>query len=120
MSMRVSTSIDVAEADYMRFKAFCAARRTTMQAEMRAFIEQQIADPAVCLTESFLRAGIGRAEGLCQASSHQLRELGAIETFGYFAEWEDAPGVPVFILGTRIRPVGTGLRSGSKAPKKKR
>ena len=24
---------------------------------------------------------------------------------GYFVEWEDVPGVPVFILAARIRPV---------------
>jgi hypothetical protein len=24
---------------------------------------------------------------------------------GYFVEWEDTPGVPVFILGTRLRAV---------------
>jgi hypothetical protein len=46
------TSIDIPQADYARFKAFCAARPTSMQAELPAFIAQQIADPNVHLTES--------------------------------------------------------------------
>jgi hypothetical protein len=44
--------IDLPQADYARFKAFCAARRMIMQAEPRAFIEQQIADLNVHLAES--------------------------------------------------------------------
>jgi hypothetical protein len=30
--------------------------------------------------------------------------LCAVGTFAYFVEWQDAPGVPVFILAARLRP----------------
>jgi hypothetical protein len=30
---------------------------------------------------------------------------GLKNVFGYFVEWEDMPGVPVFIVGNRIREV---------------
>jgi hypothetical protein len=31
--------------------------------------------------------------------------------YGYFVEWQDLPGVPVFISGTRIRAVDTAVRT---------
>lgn len=32
-------------------------------------------------------------------------------TYGYFVEWNDFPGIPVFIGGHRVRPVDTAMRS---------
>ena len=29
-------------------------------------------------------------------------------TWGYFVEWDDLPGLPVFIASTRIEPVRNG------------
>ena len=38
-----------------------------------------------------------------QVPSNAPREIAGV--WGYFVEWEDLPGVPVFIAGNRIRPV---------------
>jgi len=39
-----------------------------------------------------------------EAIGPALPESGAPGTFGYFVEWQDLGGVPVFIAGSRIRP----------------
>jgi hypothetical protein len=78
-----------------------------MQAELRASnraTDRERVPDRVALRSSFSRIE-GRAEGLRQASGHQLRALLTIGTSGYFVEWDDALGVPVFILAARLRPV---------------